>query len=211
MPRSKDWLGPLTGVVFVALVVAAFALLGEGQDATKKSAQEIVNHYKDNKDEQFIGGLLVGLAGVFFLFFAGWMRKVLRAAEGPGGVLSAVAFGGAIVFVAGAAIGASIHITLADTADDLSPVAVQAINAIDWDYFIPFAVGMSAFLLATGLSAVRHGALPKWLGWIAIVIGVAAYTPAGFFAFLAGMAWILVASIVLSLRMRAAPAPTTAA
>ena len=65
---------------------------------------------------------------------------------------------------------------------------MQAINAIDWDYFIPLAVGLSTFLLATGISAVRHGALPKWLGWVAIVLGIATYTPAGFFAFLAGAA-----------------------
>ena len=210
MPRSRDWLGPLTGVAFVAVLIAVFALIGDGQDATKKSAQEIVNHYKDNKDQEFIGGILSGLAGVLFLFFAGWLRKVLREAEGPGGVLSAVAFAGAIVFAVGGAIGGTLHIVLADTADDISPVAVQAINAIDWDYFIPFAVGMTTLLIASGLSVIRHGALPKWLGWVALVIGVASYTPAGFFGFLAGIAWVLVVSIMLSMRMRAASAAPSA-
>jgi hypothetical protein len=205
MQRDQHWLLPLTGVLFVALVVVAFILLGEGQDATKKSAQEIADFYQDNEDEQTIGSFLIGLAGVVFLFFAGWVRKVLRDAEGPGGTLSAVSFAGAIVFVTGAAIGATINLALADLSDDLDPVALQAINGISWDYFIPFAVGMSAFLLATGISAVRHAALPKWLGWIAIVLGVATYTPAGFFALLAGLAWILVASIMLTLRARSTP------
>ena len=39
-------------------------------------------------------------------------------------------------------------------------------------------------LLATGLSIVLYGALPKWLGWIAILLGVIGLTPIGFFAFL---------------------------
>ena len=205
MQRDRTWLVPLTGVVFALLIVVVFILLGEGQDPTDKSAQEIVQHYVDNKDEQFFGGLLAGLAGIFFLFFAGWLRTVLRTGEEQG-VLSTVAFGGAIVFAAAAAIGGSLHITLSDLADDISPDAIAAINAIDWDYFIPFAVGMSTFLVATGLSAIRHSTLPRWLAWIALVIGIASYTPIGFFAFLAAVLWVFVASILLAMQARSVTA-----
>jgi hypothetical protein len=81
-------------------------------------------------------------------------------------------------------------------------VAVQAINAIVWDYYIPFIVGVSVFLLAAGISIVRHGALPTWLGWVAVVLGVIAATPFGFFALLAGALWILVVSILGLMRSR---------
>jgi hypothetical protein len=205
MQRDQHWLLPLTGVIFAAILVVAIIILGEGQDATEKSAEEIAAYYQDNEDEQTIGSFLIGLAAVVFLFFAGWLRKVLREAEGPGGTLSAVAFAGAIVFAIGGATAATINLALADLADDIDPVALQAINAISWDYFIPFAVGMSAFLLATGISVLRHGALPKWLGWIAVVLGVAAYTPAGFFALIGGLLWILVVSVMLTVRARSAP------
>ena len=59
-------------------------------------------------------------------------------------------------------------------------------------------------MLAAGASAIRHGGLPRWLGWIGIVIGIAAFTPAGFFAFLAGGLWILIASVLLVLARSAA-------
>lgn len=205
MHKGKDWLVPLTGVVFVGLMVAAFALTGPGMDATnatQKTAQEIVDHYTDHKDKEMIGAFLLGLAAVFFLFFAGWLRKLLREAEGTGGMLSAVSLAGATVFAAGVGVGATIHFAVADLADDLDPVAIQAMSGIDYDFFIPFAIGMATFLLATGISVVRHGALPKWLGWAAIVIGVVAYSPAGFFAFMASLVWILVVSIILALRAR---------
>ena len=208
MQRDRTWFVPLTGVVFALLIVGVFILFGEGQDPTDKSAREIVNYYVDHKDEQFFGAILAGLAAVSFLFFAGWMRTVLRAGE-ENGVLSTVAFGGAIVFAASIAIGASLHVSLADLSDDISPAAIQAINGIDWDYFIPFAVGMSTFLIATGLSAVRHGTLPKWLAWIGLLVGVAAYTPIGFFAFLAGVFWVFVASILLTVQARAAQVPSS--
>ena len=57
---------------------------------------------------------------------------------------------------------------------------------------------------------VRYGALPKWLGWVAIVFGVVALTPFGFFAFLGGIVWILVVSIMLTMRARSESAPPTA-
>jgi hypothetical protein len=205
MQRSTAWVAPATGIVFIALVIVAIILVGEGQDATEKSAEEIAAFYQDNEDEQSIGAFVVGLASVFFLFFAGHLRRLLRDAEGPGGMLSAVSFAGAIVFVTGAAVVATINLALADLADDIDPVALQAINGITWDYYIPFVVGMTPFLFAAGLCAVRTGALPKWLGWIAIVLGVASYTPVGFFAFLLGLVWILVVSVMLTVRARSTP------
>jgi hypothetical protein len=64
-------------------------------------------------------------------------------------------------------------------------------------------------VLAAGLSTVRHGGLPKWLGWAGIVIGILVFTPAGFFAFLASGVWIALASILLTQARRGAPATST--
>ena len=219
MRDGKSWVAPAMGVVFIALLIAGFILInafGDSLNATKKSATEIVDYYTAHKDRQMTGAFLLGGAAVAFLFFNGAIRRVLRDAEGPGHTLSAVAFSGGIVFAAAGGIGATFHFAAADLADNLDPIAVQAINGLDYDYFIPFAIGMSTFLLATGISAVRHGALPKWLAWSAIVIGIADYTPAGFFGFLLSLVWILVVSVMLALRARrgaapAAPAATTPA
>ncbi|HZA90500.1 MAG TPA: hypothetical protein VE401_09725 [Solirubrobacterales bacterium] len=200
--RSNDWIAPLTGVVFVVLLAITLILAGEGVDP-KDGVEEVLAYYSDNEGEVMASGFLGGFAVVFFLFFAGWLRKVLREAEGPGGVLSAVSFAGAIVFAVGGAVASTLAIALAESFDDIDPSALEAVNAIAYNYFIPFAVGFSTFLLATGISAVRHGALPGWLGWSAIVLGVATYTPAGFFAFLLGLAWVLVASVLLTMRARA--------
>jgi hypothetical protein len=201
--RGKDWLAPLTGAVFVALIVATLILGGEGVDP-KDGTEEVLNHYSENEDEILLGSFLGGLAVIFFLFFAGWLRKVLREAEGPGGALSAVSFAGAIVFAAAGAFASTLGIALAESFDDIDPSAVEALNAISWNYFVPFAVGGATFILATGISAVRHGALPRWLGWAAVVLGILSFTPVGFFAFLLILAWILVASVLLTMRARAA-------
>ena len=137
------------------------------------------------------------------VFFGGHLRRVLAAAEGPGGMLSAIAFAGTVVMALGIAIDMTISIALAEAAEDVEPAAVQALQAL-WDNdFVPIALGIELFLLSTGLAIVRHGGLPKWLGWVALVLALLGMTPLGFAAFLGGAVWILTASILLAVRARA--------
>ena len=111
---------------------------------------------------------------------------------------------GAGILATGIAIDSTIAFALSEAADDIDPAAAQALQAL-WDNdFMPFALGSIVLLLASGLSIVRHGALPKWLGWIAIVLGVISMTPAGFVGFLGAAVWIVIVSVMLSLRARAA-------
>jgi hypothetical protein len=203
---KRDWLAPLTGVAFIVVGIVSFAIGGEPPSADDP-VQEIVDHYVENKDSVTVGAALAGLAGLFLIFFGAYLRKVLSAAEGAGGVLSAAALVGAAVMAVGIAIDATISLALAEAAEDVEPTAVQALQAL-WDSdFIPIAMGTAVFLFATGISIARHGALPKWLGWAAIVLAILGLTPIGFVAFLGGAIWILVVSVLLALRARS---PATA-
>ena len=206
---SKHWWAPLTGVAFVVLLIVGGVISGEQPDVDKP-VQPIIDHYSDNTDAVRIGTLLMVWATVLWLFFAGIVRRLLRAAEGEGHTLSAIAFGGAVVFATGAAIDGTISFTLAENADDIEPAAVQALAALWQNDFVPLVVGLATFLIASGLSIVRHGALPKWLGWAAIVIGVVTVTPVGFVAVLVAALWVIVTSVILTLRERGRGAPPAA-
>src|SRR5262249_3112328 len=103
MGKISKWFPPFTGVIFAILVIAIGILLGTGQDATKKTAAEIVDHYKNHGGKDSVGAILIVYAAATIIFFGGWLRRFLRDAEGPGGILSAVAFGGAVAFAARAA------------------------------------------------------------------------------------------------------------
>jgi hypothetical protein len=212
-PGSRHWLPPLTGVLFLALVIAAGIIAGEVPDASEDSAEEVRAFYVDNDDEQFIGSFLFGFGGIALLFFAGWLRAHLRLAEGPSGILSAIGFAGAIVLAVGIAVQATLTIAIADVADDIEdPLVFQTLNALSWSFWVPFAVGTMTFFLANGLSVLRHGALARWLGWVAIAIMILAFTPLFFVAFPAAGLWILFVSVTSALRLRreaavAGPAP----
>jgi hypothetical protein len=204
--KRYEWLAPLTGVAFIVVLIIGFLVGGEPPDV-EKPAQEIVDHYNDNKDAVQAGVLIQMVAAVLLLLFAGYLRKFLRAAPGEGGLLPAVVLAGATVMAAGAAIDGTISFALAETADDMEPASVEALQAL-WDNdWVPIVLGASTLLIASGLSIALYGALPKWLGWVGLLLGVVALTPIGFFVFLGGGVWLLVVSVWLTVRARTAAQP----
>jgi hypothetical protein len=57
-------------------------------------------------------------------------------------------------------------------------------------------------VLASSLSALRHGSLPKWLAWVGIVIAIVTFTPAFFVGFFGLPLWILIVSVMGAARAR---------
>lgn len=114
------------------------------------------------------------LAFLFFLFFLGNLWSALRRAEGGSGWLSATAFGGGLmsvtIKVASAAPVLAARYRAGDGLDPGLSRILQDINdASFYLSFFPLAVLLAAFAIV----AIRSGALPKWLGWIAAALGLA--------------------------------------
>jgi len=203
---KREWLVPLTGVLFVVLLILSFIVGGEPPDADEP-VQEIVEHYVDNDVEIWVATGIGGLAMLSLLFFGAYLRRLLSAAEGPGGMLSALVLTATAIMAVGGAIDATISVALVEAAEDVDPVAVQTLQAL-WDNdFVPIALGIELLFLSVGLSILKYGALPKWLGWVAILLAVVGLTPVGFVAFPLGGLWLIVLSIVLAVRARNAGAP----
>lgn len=192
-------IGALTGVLFVILAIVAFAVGGETPD-TDDSARKIVAFYVDNEDEQIIASLVLAWASVALLFFVGTLRDHLRRVSGRDSTLSTAVLLGGVMIAVGAAIFAGLSFALGDAADDMPADAVVALNTLNSDLFFPLGVGIAVFNLGLGLCVVRHGGFHPALGWIAVIIGIAALTPGGFFAFLATGLVIIYTSVVLALR-----------
>ena len=202
-------LAPWTGVAAVAFIVAAFIVGGETPD-TSDSGREVIRFYADNESSQFIAAILLGYGAILLIFFAGTLSALVRRTDPGSGALSRLVVVGGALEALGLAIFGSISVTLADTHDKIGPEAAQALNVLNQDFFLPLVIGVSVLMLSSAVAIFRNAALPRWLGWVALVIGIAAVTPAGFFAFLLTGLWILVASILM-LRSPATEAPATEA
>jgi hypothetical protein len=209
---------PLTGLVAVALTVAGFLLFGDtpGFDAP---GDEVRSYYDDHQAQVAVSLYLLVLASVFFVFFAAHLARVVRGVPSGGEWLHRVVLAGGILLAAGFLVGSALTFALLDLSDEssASDEALQALNAVNEDFFIPFVGGMGLMLLATGLATVHATAapLPRWLSWAAVVIGVLVFIPwVGFFAFLLAGVWVVVVSVLLARRPREgepteAPAPVS--
>lgn len=195
-PSSADR-APLTGVLFAVLLVAAFTT-GGAPPGTDDSLDKLVAYYADNESKMLISGTLFALSAVALLFFVGTLAAVLRGAATARSALPGVVRSGGSVAATGILIFAGLAFTLGDGGDNFEPAALQTLNALNADLFFPVVGGIAACMLAAGLSALRTGALPRWLAWSAVVIGIACLTPAGFFGFIGSALWSLVAGIVLA-------------
>jgi len=200
----------LTGVAFFALLLASF-IVGGSTPGTGDSGQSVINFYTAHKDKEMVSAFLGFYAVIFFLFFAGVLRARLREAR-PDSALPAISFGGAIFIAISGSVFASLTIALTDVPDKLGPDAAQSLNLLVNDSFATLIAGVCVFMIANGIATLRYPVLPAWLGWIAILIGIVAVTPVGFFGFLAMAIWTLIVSILLYVRggaTRPATAPAS--
>ena len=209
--KSSPRLAPLTGIVFVVLLILAFVVVeGETPDIDD-SAQKITSFYHDDQGKHIAAVILVALSTIFLTVFAVSLREFLRL-PGESDFWPTVALVGGAVAVAGFLVAAGIHFALIDGGDkNISPDAMVALNAIDADDFFGFATPLGIMLLGAGGATLRAGAaLPKWMGWAAIVLFVVFFTPAGFAAFGLTGIWIIIASILMYQRSEASAAPAQA-
>jgi hypothetical protein len=208
---SREWLVPLTGIAFIVLLLVSFLVAGEPKDAGNPP-DEIAQWYLDNKNAAQIGAFIGVIAGAVLIFFGAYLRRILATAEGEPSMLPILVLVGLSIVAIGGAIDNMLLFASAEAADDISAPQIQTIQAI-WDNdFFPLFLGVLVFLWSVGLSVLRTGVLPKWMGWVAVVLGVLALAgPIGFFATLGAAIWIIVASIMLSLQARRPAAPASAA
>jgi hypothetical protein len=194
---SDTWArrAPWTGIAAVICVLAAIILGGETPDFDASRA-EIIDHY-DDETAKALAAAFIALTALFFVFFASSLRARLRAAESA----STLTMVGGALFAVGLALFAGIEFTLTDLVNSDNPIdpgALQALNAMDNDLFLPAQVGLAIFYFSTAFGILGTGALPRWLGWVTLVLAIMSVLgPLGFLAFVLAAPWTLVTAIIL--------------
>lgn len=205
-----DWgrWATLMGVPFVVLFLAG-ALPG-GTPDSNASAQHAVSSFVTHRTHDRVSVFLITYGAIFALFFAASLRSFLKArSEGDG--LITLGFSGMIIFTVGALTLVGMEFAATDVPGKINPSAEQALNVLQNDVFFAFLAGAGIFLIGNGLAIVAAGALPKWLGWVAVPLAVIAVTPLGWLvAIFALPIWALIVSVLMFLRTAPANALATA-
>ena len=168
-----EQLAPLTGVAVLLLGLAGLIVWEGPADRPELDApRSVIVTYFGDRDTVILGGFLLMLSAVFFLWFVGVLRAVLRRAEGDVGRLSAIAYGGGIAAAALTLALPASNVAGALFAKQLSPEGAQTFYLFGDVFLYPAAMAAAVLVAATALVALRTGVLPRWLGWLSLVFAL---------------------------------------
>jgi hypothetical protein len=209
--RLRRWLG-VTGLAFVLLFVVGSAVVPSTPTA-HASVAKVVAFYHKHHGAFAVDAWIIELAVFVGVFFFWYLREYVGVTDAHRR-LATVGFAGALLFATTGGIAAGINFALADAVNHASGSTIQTLNVLQ-NYLNVFlgGAGVAIFLTATGIVCIVSRALPRWLGWIAIVLAVVSLVIPFFGPPAAGL-WVLIASIVILVKARhgaATPDPVAAA
>jgi hypothetical protein len=176
LPRRWHQLLALSGFAFAVLLVLGWFLSGGDAPDYMATDEDWTAWAGDNRSGSGIGASLILFGGVAFLHFAGTIRSTLESAEPTvrgSGALANVAFGGALVGIAGIGM-ALVMVGAATSAGSAAdPVVSRAVAHASAGPYLVAAMGFAALLGAAGLSTLLSGSFPRWTGVVALVGAVA--------------------------------------
>jgi hypothetical protein len=192
---------PLTGVVFVALWIAVFALLG-GEEGESDAA--IVAYYADdaNRGEAVVAFDLIVAAALCFIGFLAVLRDRLARPEAEAGALTNLAFGGglaaATLWLVAGVFWTGVAYTANETAEYVvDPNTERVVSEMAYLFFVTGVYATILVVLGTSLVALRTRVLPRWLGWLGLLIAASLLGALGVFPFFLFLGWVLAVSVAL--------------
>ncbi len=202
-------LAPLSGLVFVVLLVISFAIPDEPPDLDSAAAQ-FDAYVLDNARDLKLGTILSGLAAFALIWFLGCLAARLREAGEQR--LAATAFGAGMVAIAMYGGAAAIMAGLAFETGSGMPAATKDLFTIAIVAQVISGLPGSAIAAATAIASWRSKAFPQWyaaltglLALVAVFGGAALatdgfYSPDGAYTWISNIAffvWVILTSGLL--------------
>src|ERR671932_1848301 len=106
MERRWERAGAASGLLFVVLYLIGVFAAGSPPD-NDAAAKDVVSYMVDKRGAILFQVGVIGLATMAFIWFLGYLRSLMRHAEGGEGPLASVMFGAGIFSFA---LGWSLHI-----------------------------------------------------------------------------------------------------
>ena len=175
VPAGIQKLTAASGIVFALLLIVTVSLSGDSTPDRDAALGEWTAYAKDNESNLRLAAMLFGFATYAFLIFIGVLRGALgQAEEAARGFTRAshMVFAGGLAGISGMAIGVFIN-AAAMSYSDTPPETLRAIAQLGGAGFGLGGAGFAAMLVSVGILNMRVPALPSWLGWLALVGGVA--------------------------------------
>lgn len=190
---SERW-AALAGPAFLLLLVLVLVLQG-GTAAEDASGAAVLAHYRDGHGAKLLSCFLGAPVAAALLLFTSYLRTALPRESGIGRKLLQY---GAVLYASGLLIGAFLQLGLVFSTDHGQKAVAETLNVLANDSWLPPVAGVAVMLIGAGLAVLRSAVLPRWMGWVALVVGVVSLLgPGGFLGFFLGPIWIAAAGVLL--------------
>jgi len=200
---------PGGGIVFVGLIVATL-LVGGSTPGHTASGARLVSYYDAHQTRVLLAAFLLAATAPFLIAFVASLAT-RWAPDDSGNPWRLMFVGGSVLAAAAFGITAVLTYGLADVPDKLSGNALQAVNVLNEGTWMMFNPALGVMMLGAAGTLLSRSAGRRWLGWVALFLGVALFIPfADFVALLATGAWIIVTSVLELLsgrQVELAPSP----
>ena len=173
-PGALRWrrFGAATGLFFVVATMVGNEMADSGNASGDSAATALANIRRTQSLTNHLGLWLEILGFVAFMWFAGYLYRVLRRAEGPQGWLAAAALIAAAADL-GVKLGSGAALVAANYHPaELTPDLARLLVNLNDAAFIVAGLTMAAFAATVAASAYATRSLPRPLAWIGLVIGV---------------------------------------
>lgn len=190
---------PLSGIVFVVVVVLLVTVVGGDTPSSSAPGAELLQYYDEHQVFEAVGSFILAATVPFLVLFAVTLATALSRAEpGRRPVWEVMMVAGSVLTGAAILVTAAVHFALTDGAtNNVSPDALQALALVDGNTWVAFNAGLGVMMLAAAGALIPRLGAYRWLGWVALVLGIALFIPfADFFALLLTLVWILVVSVM---------------
>lgn len=213
---NRSW--RVAGILAIGYVVLAFVgsglekvtgLLGTGADAVH------TQYAQADLPRAMAGGYLEALGALAFLAVAAFLYRVTGRDREPAGWLSLTAFASAMLYAVptGLAAGAAALYGAHHGADTATVAALN--NLRSFSFFLGF-LPLGLFTCAVAALALpRTVAVPRWIGWIGLPVGIAQFIGAAGagvelqnYAMLLWFAWFVALGVAMMGRRQAAVVPS---
>jgi hypothetical protein len=199
-------------------------VVAPGYPALDDAFEQVRAYFVDNEDEVRALAFFHVLAAVPLVFFAAYVRVVMRRIDSDADGLAALAFGSGVTAAVFLLLSGLLYRALAEPVVAGDEPVQQALLLLSYLAGGPaIAVPLAPLIGACSLVALRGGVIPGWVAWLgffAAGLSLAAATmllgPAdnnsplfGLLLVAAGLAflWVLVTSVVLVARVERAAEP----
>ncbi|WP_240675281.1 hypothetical protein [Cellulomonas endophytica] len=203
---SRAWAvtGAVAGAVGIAAIQLSLALSADWQ-STAGDPEAVVASYAGKTGTLLAFHVATMLLVPLLLVFAAGLQRRLAVQAPAHSLLPAVAASGLGLVAVAALLGAGLDTQfIFGFADAENLVAESGAFYADWVATIPWLwVGAGVSGVALAVAALRHGAAPRWIGVVGLVLGgitlLFGLSPLQYMAGFTGPLWLLVTGLGFAL------------